>query len=93
MTSEKKGVAVGYSGNKIAPEILFKARGELVDKLLQIAKENKITIYRDRDLAETLSALDTGTQIPVALYQAMAEVLAYCYKINDKFRQKISAGF
>lgn len=92
MTAEKKGVAVGYSGNKSAPEILFKARGELVDKLLQIAQENNITIYKDSDLVETLSALETGKQIPETLYQAMAEVLAYCYKINDNFRQRISAG-
>jgi flagellar biosynthesis protein len=93
MDTEKIGVAVGYSGNKSAPEILSKARGALVEKLLRIARENNITIYRDSDLAEALSALDTGTQIPETLYRAMAEVLAYCYTINDKFRQKISAGY
>jgi len=92
MDTGKKGVAVGYSGENSAPEIIFKAKGELVEKLLQIAKENNITIYRDTDLTETLSALDTGTQIPISLYRAMTEVLAYCYKINDKFRQKLSAG-
>ncbi len=93
MSAEKKGIAVGYHGKNSVPEILFKARGELVGKLLQIARENNITIYRDADLAETLSALDTGTQIPETLFQAMAEVLAYCYRINDKFHEKISAGF
>jgi flagellar biosynthesis protein len=93
MTSEKKGVAVGYSGDTAAPEIIYKARGVLVEKLLRLAREHNITIYRDADLAEILSALDTGTQIPENLYRAMAEVLAYCYKVNEGFRRKISAGF
>ncbi len=89
MAKEKKGVAIGYIDKKRAPEILAQARGIFVDKLLKIAKENNITIYSDSDLTEVLSTLKVGSEIPEHLFRATAEVLAYCYKVNDKFKKKI----
>jgi len=53
-----------------------------------IAKENNITIYKDSDLAEILSCMKPG-EIPENLFRVMAEILAYCYKTNEKFRDKI----
>ncbi len=86
---QKKGIAVSYSPGKLAPEILAVARGFLVDKLIQIARENNITIYEDSDLAEILSFMKPGDQIPEYLFRVMSEVLAYCYKVNEKFKDKI----
>ena len=86
---EKKGVAIGYSGRGV-PRILAIARGLLVEKLLRIAEENNITIYRDSDLAETLAVLNVGNEIPEDLFFAVCEVLAYCYRINNEFREKLS---
>ena len=85
----KKGIAIGYSPSKGVPEILAIARGFLVDKLLQIARENNITIYNDSDLAEVLSLMKPGDEIPEDLFSIISEVLAYCYKINEKFKEKI----
>jgi flagellar biosynthesis protein len=86
----KKAVAAGYSPGKWAPEILAVAKGFLVDKLLEIARENDITIYENRDLAEVLSSLKPGSEIPEHLFQAMAEVLAYCYEVNSRFKEKLA---
>lgn len=92
MATEKKGVALGYSGKNGVPEIIAQARGDLVEKLLCIARENDITIYKNADLTEALSVFKTGSIIPEHLFQAIAGVLAYCYRINEKFREKLSAG-
>lgn len=89
MDKIKKGTAIRYSADKKVPEILAQARGILVQKLLDIAKKNNVTIYKDPDLAEVLSALKTGSEIPEDLYRAMAEVLMYCYNVNEKFREKL----
>lgn len=89
MGKGKKGVAIGYSPGMRVPKILAQARGFFVERLLQIAKENDITIYRDPDLTEVLSAMKEGDDIPEYLFRAVAEVLAYCYEVNDKFREKI----
>lgn len=84
---EKKGIAVGYTPGK-APEILAAVKGFLVDRLIKIAKEHNITIYKDSDLAEILSCMKPG-EIPENLFRVMAEILAYCYKTNEKFRDKL----
>jgi flagellar biosynthesis protein len=91
MDKDDKAVALGYSGKDV-PKILAIARGRLVKKLLEIAEDNNITIYRDSDLAEVLSTLDIGSEIPEDLFHAVAAVLAYCYRVNLKFKEKIESS-
>jgi flagellar biosynthesis protein len=89
MKEEKKAAAIEYGGKDTIPGIIAAGKGILADKLLEVAREHGITIYNDRDLAEVLAELKPGTEIPEHLFTAMAEVLAYCYRINESFRQKI----
>ena len=84
---ERKGVAIEYSGD--IPKIIAAARGRLLDKILEIAEKHNITVYRDPDLAEVLYKLPLGTAIPNELYAAVAEVLAYCYRVNADFKRKL----
>ena len=87
MKEEKVGVALEYSGE--IPKILATARGALFDRLIQIAREHNITIYKDSDLAVVLSQLPVGFEIPETLFKAVSEVLAYCYRINSDFKKKL----
>jgi Uncharacterized homolog of the cytoplasmic domain of flagellar protein FhlB len=87
MKEEKIGVALEYSGE--IPKILATARGILFDRLIQIAREHNITIYKDSDLAGVLSQLPVGIEIPETLFKAVSEVLAYCYRINSDFKTKM----
>jgi flagellar biosynthesis protein len=86
---EKTAVALEYSED--LPKVVASARGYLAEKLIEIAKLNNITIYKDSDMAEILSKLDAGATIPENLFLAMAEILAYCYKVNSKFRDKLAS--
>ena len=87
MDDEKVGVALEYSGD--VPKILSVARGLLYDTLIRIAGEYNITVYRDSDLAQALSLLPEGCEIPEPLFKAVSEVLAYCYRINSEFKTKL----
>jgi flagellar biosynthesis protein len=87
MKEEKVGVALEYSGE--IPKILATARGLLFDRMIQIAREHNITIYKDSDLAGVLSQLPVGIEIPETLFKAVSEVLAYCYRINSDFKAKL----
>lgn len=87
MNDERIGVALEYSGD--IPKILAVVRGILFDRLVQIAQEHNITIYRDSDLAQVLSQLPVGSEIPETLFRAVSEVLAYCYRINADFKAKL----
>lgn len=87
---ERKAAALEYAGGAGAPVIIALARGKLVDRLVQIAEECNIPVYRDTDLAEVLSAMNVGDEIPEKLYGAVAEVLAFCWRINDRLRNKLN---
>jgi type III secretion system FlhB-like substrate exporter len=87
MNEEKIGVALEYSGD--IPTVLAVARGVLYEHLIRIAQEHNITIYENPDLAQTLSAIPWGTEIPADLFRAVSEVLAYCYRVNATFKKKL----
>jgi len=83
----QQGVALEYSGD--VPRVLAKARGQLLQKIIEIAEKHNITVYRNPDLTEVLYKMDPGEEVPVDLYRAVAEVLAYCYRVNGDFKRKI----
>ncbi len=87
MKDDRAGAALEYSGD--IPKIVAVARGKLVERLIQIARDHNITIYRDTDLVQVLAQLPVGSEIPETLFKAVSEILAYCYRINSEFKAKL----
>ncbi len=85
-----KSVALQY--DKEAPRIIASARGILADKMIKIAMEKEITIYKDENLVEILSKFEAGEVIPETLFGAVSAVMAYCYRVNSDFRQKLNSS-
>ncbi|HPI22900.1 MAG TPA: EscU/YscU/HrcU family type III secretion system export apparatus switch protein [Spirochaetota bacterium] len=83
--------AIGYAGADSLPRVLAAAQGALVARLLEMAAAHDVPVYRDADLAEVLSRLEAGSEIPEELFRAVAEVLAYCYRVNGAFANKMDA--
>lgn len=82
----KTAVALRYApeeGND-APQIVASGRGHVADEIVRQARAHGIPERRDAALAGALSSLDLGARIPPELFQAVAEVLAFVYKINAK---------
>lgn len=68
-----------------APIVVAKGAGYVALKIREIAKENGITIVEDKPLARTLfKNTDIGDAIPESLYKAVAETLAYVYRLKNK---------
>lgn len=87
-----KAVALLYNeGESSAPEILASGQGRIAQKIIETAREAGVHIQEDPNLVELLAKIPIGDQIPVDLYQAVAEVLAFVYKVNDKYREKMQA--
>ena len=85
MDNSPKAVALKYDGKKDrAPKVIAKGRGEIAEKIVAIAKANNIPLYEDKNLAQILEALDLETEIPPELYRAVAEVLAFIYRLNGR---------
>ncbi len=86
-TKRQLAVALRYNEDKeAAPRVLARGAGNVAQKILEIAKEQKIPIREDPDLVEALAKLDIGSLIPTELYPAVAEVLAFVYRQNQKYK-------
>lgn len=67
----------------IAPRVIAKGAGFIAGRIREIAKENDIPIVEHKPLAQTLfKAAEIGDFIPVDLYRAVAEILAYVYRLK-----------
>ena len=83
---KKKAVALKYkAGEQAAPVVAAKGAGEIAERIIKIAMEHGIPVREDPDLLEALSKLDINEEIPVELYQVIAEVLAWVYRINKNY--------
>ena len=85
MDYPKKAVALKYDKDKdSAPKLVAKGKDYIAERIIEIAKENRVPIYPDRDLVQVLEALDLDFQIPAELYRAVAEVLVFIHDLNRK---------
>lgn len=84
MDKSPKAVALKYDRKKDnAPRVIAKGRGEIAEKIIEVAKAHNVPLYEDKNLIQILEALDLETEIPPELYRAVAEVLAFIYRLNS----------
>ena len=85
MDNRKKAAALKYKPNEnAAPKVVAKGSGWLADKILEVAKANNVPLKQDSQLVEVLSAIDLNREIPPELYKAVAEILAFVYRMSKK---------
>lgn len=79
-------VALRYSPEAAnAPEVVAKGERLIAERIKEIAREHDIPIFEDKPLARALfKACDVGQLVPASLYRAVAEVLAYVYRLKGK---------
>ena len=82
-------VALRYdTENMDAPVVVAKGAGFMAEKIKQIARHANVPILENRSLARGLfKATKVGQEIPSALYQAAAELLAYVYRLRNPQEQ------
>ncbi|WP_059053523.1 flagellar biosynthesis protein FlhB [Paenibacillus senegalimassiliensis] len=81
-------VAIKYDGTQMeAPQVVAKGQDYVALRIKEIAKEHGIITMENRPLARALfQRTEIGETIPADLFQAVAEVLAYVYKLKGKVR-------
>ena len=79
-------IAVTYrSGEMVAPQVSAKGANFLAEKIKEIARHHGIPILENKSLAQALfKTVDLGQMIPPSLYQVVAEILAYVYRLKNK---------
>ena len=79
----RRAVALHYEpGAYAAPKVVASGAGLIADNIMRLAQENNVPIHEDRDLVALLAQLDIGALIPPELYAAVAEVLAFVYRLK-----------
>ncbi len=85
----KKAIALSYEPQDNAPKIIATGKGAIAERMVDKAKEHQIPIHQDSSLANTLSRLDIGADIPPELYQVVAEILLFVDKA-DGLKKKLN---
>ncbi len=67
-------------GKDPAPVVVAAGRGVIAERILEIAREERIPIHQDPGLVEALSRLEIEKEIPPELYLVVAELLAFIYR-------------
>jgi flagellar biosynthesis protein len=81
----KQAVALRYDSKKDrAPKISAKGRRQLAEKILELARHYDIPIRQDKNLLQILSRLDLNREVPPEVYQAVAEILAFIYRLSNR---------
>ena len=84
----KGAVALRYEPKKrSAPHVTAQGRGIVAERLIEEAKRCGIPIRDNPDLVEILLQLDLKEEIPPALYQAVAEILIFVYRLNEEWKK------
>jgi len=80
----KKAVALKYDSDKdSAPKVVAKGKGYLAFIIEKTAKEHNVYIKQEPTLAKELYKLNIDSQIPQELYEAVAKILSFVYKLKE----------
>lgn len=82
-------VALKYDQDEMAaPKVVAKGAGHIAKKIRELARTNQVPVVENKPLARTLfKQIEIGRYIPRELYKAVAEVLAYVYRLKRAAEQ------
>jgi flagellar biosynthesis protein len=79
----QRAVALAYLAGQGAPKVTAKGDGLIAEAIIQRAREHGVFVHESKELVSLLMQVDLDQQIPPALYRAVAELLAWLYRIED----------
>jgi flagellar biosynthesis protein len=74
--------ALRYANGMEAPVLVAKGRGLVAEEILRRARDAGVYVHQSAELVGLLMQVDLDERIPPALYRAVAEVLAWIYKLE-----------
>jgi flagellar biosynthetic protein FlhB len=78
-------IALAYErGSKAAPRIVAKGADEMAEKIREVARENHVPMVANPPLARALFRLEIDTEIPPEHFKAVAEIIAYVWRMRGK---------
>ena len=83
LTPQQVAVALTYGKNQGgAPKVVAKGRGMIAQAIIERARQNGVYVHESEDLVGLLMKVELDQEIPPQLYLAVAELLAWLYRLE-----------
>lgn len=80
--SDHTAVALAYREGRSAPQVVAKGNGLIADAIVARAREAGVYVHESPELVSLLMRVDLDQHIPPQLYMAVAELLAWLYRVE-----------
>jgi flagellar biosynthesis protein len=80
----RKVAAIRYRTGDASPELVARGHGHVAEAILKAAADAGIPVREDTVLMQALETLELGQHVPPELYQAVAEALAWAYRLTGR---------
>lgn len=84
----RRATALRYEPGDQSPRVLAAGAGVIAERIVAAAREAGVPVRSDPALAQALAALHLGEEVPEALYVAVAEALAWAYRVDAAARPR-----
>lgn len=86
-TRMKEAIAIAYRKSDMAPKVVAKGKGMMAEQIISKAKQHGVYVHESTELVALLTQVDIDEHIPPQLYMAVAELLAWIYKLEHNDQQ------
>ena len=78
----REAIALVYSQTDTAPRVVARGKGLIAEQIIARAREHGVYVHESPELVALLTQVDIDEHIPPQLYMAIAELLAWLYRIE-----------
>lgn len=82
--SMQQAIALAYEAGQFAPKVVAKGKGVIAEQIIAKAHENHVFVHESKEMVSLLMQVDLDDHIPPELYLAIAEILAWIYKLEHQ---------
>jgi flagellar biosynthesis protein len=86
--ARRRATALSYQPGDAAPTIAATGSGLVAERIIEAAREAGVPVRSDPALTEALAALELGATVPAEMWRAVAEVLAWAYRLDGSARRR-----
>lgn len=83
----REAIALAYSQTDAAPRVVARGKGLIAEQIITRAREHGVYVHESPELVALLTQVDIDQSIPPQLYMAVAELLAWLYRIEHGDRE------
>lgn len=78
----RQAVALAYQNGGKAPKVVASGKGLIAEQIIALAQENNVHVHESKEMVALLMGVELDKEIPPNLYQVVAELLSWLYKIE-----------